>query len=130
MENEILELLLLQDKQKENCGVLEEKLIRQEKEIQRQIHELETSFASLDHEILAQEAQKSEMCSKVNQEIIFKYERIRSKEPLAISEATKEGQCLGCSMGLPPQLYNDLLKQEHLWLCPNCHRILIPCQIA
>ncbi|MGH7828550.1 MAG: C4-type zinc ribbon domain-containing protein [Candidatus Binatia bacterium] len=32
--------------------------------------------------------------------------------------------CQGCYMNIPPQLWNEILKNERLNLCPSCHRIL------
>lgn len=37
----------------------------------------------------------------------------------------RDGYCMGCNMHLPPQLYNNLYKNEEILACPHCQRILI-----
>jgi len=32
--------------------------------------------------------------------------------------------CQGCNMGIPPQLYNIVLRGENIETCPYCHRIM------
>ena len=46
----------------------------------------------------------------------------RRGQALAIA---RDGYCMGCNMQLPPQLYNNLYKNEELLTCPHCQRILI-----
>lgn len=46
----------------------------------------------------------------------------RRGQALAIA---RDGHCMGCNMQLPPQLYNNLYKNEELLVCPHCQRILI-----
>ncbi len=46
----------------------------------------------------------------------------RRGQALAIA---RDGYCMGCNMHLPPQLYNNLYKNEELLACPHCQRILI-----
>lgn len=46
----------------------------------------------------------------------------RRGQALAIA---RDGNCMGCNMHLPPQLYNNLYKGEELLTCPHCQRILI-----
>lgn len=32
--------------------------------------------------------------------------------------------CMGCNMNIPPQLYNELQREEKLRMCPHCQRII------
>jgi uncharacterized protein len=34
------------------------------------------------------------------------------------------GTCQGCHMHVPPQLFNQIQRNEQLILCPNCQRML------
>jgi uncharacterized protein len=43
---------------------------------------------------------------------------------VAVVEA-KEGNCMGCNMHLPPQLYNTLFRADDVITCPHCQRILV-----
>ena len=37
---------------------------------------------------------------------------------------TKSEVCLGCHMNIPPQLFNDVKKNEEIVICAYCNRIL------
>ena len=40
--------------------------------------------------------------------------------------AIVEGVCQVCRMGIPPQMFNELLRMDSVRLCPNCQRIIYP----
>ncbi|MBU2539360.1 MAG: hypothetical protein KKH22_13075 [Proteobacteria bacterium] len=62
--------------------------------------------------------------SAVTASLLKKYTAIRDKRNgLAIVPVTG-GVCRGCFMNIPPQLYNDLMKEDKLISCPTCHRIM------
>ena len=52
------------------------------------------------------------------------YEQIyKSRNGQAIALADNE-QCFGCSMKIPPQTYNEVVRGDTLQMCPHCRRIL------
>ncbi|MGV1097795.1 zinc ribbon domain-containing protein [Thiovibrio sp. JS02] len=56
--------------------------------------------------------------------LLKKYNILREKRNgLAVVEVTN-GVCRGCFMNIPPQLFNDLMKEDKLISCPTCHRIM------
>ncbi len=55
-----------------------------------------------------------------------RYKMIRSRRGgVAVVEA-KDEACTACFMRVPPQVYNQLLREDNVVQCPNCHRILVP----
>jgi len=38
--------------------------------------------------------------------------------------AVSSAICQACYMNIPPQLWNDVLRNERVNLCPSCQRIL------
>ena len=42
---------------------------------------------------------------------------------LAVVEI-REGICQGCRMRVPPQLFNEIQRNEQVILCPSCQRML------
>jgi len=38
--------------------------------------------------------------------------------------AVRNGTCEGCRMRVPPQLYNQIQRNEQVFLCPSCQRML------
>jgi len=53
-----------------------------------------------------------------------RYEDIaRVRAGRAVAAATK-GLCQACQLGFPPQIFNDLQRNEKILICPNCNRII------
>ena len=48
---------------------------------------------------------------------------IRGRKGIAVS-AARDGRCGACQVRLRPQLYNDVLRNERLFQCESCQRIL------
>ncbi len=69
-------------------------------------------------------ANRSELASKVPQQLLRQYERIHKRLGLALVEVI-DGGCTGCNMNLPPQMYNELQRGDQIFNCPQCYRILV-----
>lgn len=56
---------------------------------------------------------------------LSQYDRIRSgRMGIGIVPAIA-GNCKGCNMRIPPQIYNELQRGSELHFCPSCKRILL-----
>jgi len=62
--------------------------------------------------------------SAVSASLLKKYTAIRDKRNGVAIVPVTGGVCRGCFMNIPPQLYNDLMKEDKLISCPTCHRIM------
>ncbi len=102
--------------EKENYTVLKEQYAQQIAEKEKKIKELETSRKPAEKE-------KSEIISIIDPKILPLYERIFKKNGIALALAKNE-KCTSCNINIPPQLYNEILKQKELVQCPNCKKIL------
>ena len=69
-------------------------------------------------------AQRNEISSKIDSELIKQYEIIKSSaRGIAIVQVI-DSICLGCHMNIPPQMYNELHRENEMKTCPHCHRML------
>lgn len=67
---------------------------------------------------------RDEKAQKVSAGGLKKYEMLREKrDGIAVVQVTN-GVCHGCHMNIPPQLFNNLLRNEELLNCPTCHRMM------
>lgn len=67
---------------------------------------------------------REEKAGKVSVGGLKKYEKLReNRNGLAVVGVTN-GVCLGCNMNIPPQQFNNLLKNEELLTCPTCNRMM------
>lgn len=61
---------------------------------------------------------------KVKADLLRKYEQIRSKRDGLAMAGVNRGVCYGCYMNVPPQLFNELLREDKIHICPTCNRLL------
>lgn len=124
LEDEILRMLdeidALRKEQQERDQELRALLARSTERRQG----IEQELATIGQELEQQVARRAEVARRIEGDLLRRYERIRTRRGGAALAAANQGTCLGCHMHLPPQLYNELLKQAELHTCPNCHRIL------
>ncbi len=65
-----------------------------------------------------------ELVSQIDPALVRHYEDIKAhSRGIAIVEV-RESICLGCHMNIPPQIYNELHRENEIKVCPHCHRIL------
>lgn len=92
------------------------------------ISEKEKEVAELsknkEKELKACLKERDAVAKGLDEEIIYKFEKIvRNKEGVGIV-SVKNNVCMGCNMLLPPQFVNDVRREDRLIFCPNCSRIL------
>ncbi len=62
--------------------------------------------------------------NSVKKDILSKYNFLKDKRAgLAIVEV-KGAVCMGCHMNVPPQLFNELLRNDKIYFCPSCQRLI------
>ena len=130
---------------KQNNGDLEEELIRIMEEIdaikaqiqgkeaemaamqdewQKQQQELKGQITGIDEAVSDAASRRQRIAAQVAGELISRYELLFSRRGgTAVVEVTG-GICQGCYMNIPPQLWNEIIKNEKVNLCPSCQRIL------
>ena len=102
----------------------EEELKTLEQAWNEQKSSLEAQVAELDKQVAETASGRQSIAAQLNGDLIGRYEMIfRARGGTAVVGVT-DGICQGCYMGLPPQLANEIRKNERLNLCPSCHRSL------
>jgi len=103
---------------------LETELARLTGERDAEANELREKIDRLSGEMERERAARTELMQAVDGELRRKYEMIFSRRGgLAVVEV-RGGICLGCRMRVPPQLFNEIQRNEHVILCPSCQRML------
>jgi len=103
-----------------SAGAKLDKTRAQYEEKKRQIEEdLKTYLADIEK----QKQSREKLVNEVEPDIFSNYNKIKIRHYCAVA-LTENEQCLGCSMKIPPQVYNEVVFGEKLIFCPNCQRIL------
>ncbi|MDE0447701.1 MAG: C4-type zinc ribbon domain-containing protein [Spirochaetaceae bacterium] len=102
----------------------EQRIAKQDQEVAEEQQRIDTEIAErkmILEELVAEEAN---ITPGLDEEMLFKFERIiRNKEGLGIV-ALRAGVCTGCQMILPPFFANRVRIGEEIMFCPNCSRIV------
>jgi len=127
------------NKQREDELVL---LMEQTESIKNKIEEL-TTLCQNEQDSLTEQAEKvksaaqtisnkrnkiektrDKQAKKVNGKFLKRYEMLRERRNgLAVAGVTR-GVCRGCNMNIPPQLFNNLLREDEILSCPTCNRMM------
>ena len=67
---------------------------------------------------------KEKISAGLDEEVIYKFEKIVKKKDGIGIVSIRNNVCMGCNMILPPQFVNDVRREEEIIFCPNCSRIL------
>jgi predicted nucleic acid-binding Zn-ribbon protein len=125
------------DKEDKVLGCLEE-LERLNKELEAKENGLSAMRDRLESEkkIIAKKVQRvEEECSDVEKarkellqtvdpQLVVKYEQIKATTGGIAVALVNNATCSECHLGIPPQMYNELQRQDTLKFCPNCQRII------
>ena len=114
--------------------ILEEMVLNIEREeimIKKQEEEIKSEQSRIKHEIKEKskllktlEKEETKIAPGLDEEILFKFERIiKSKAGVGIVPILKD-ICTGCHMILTAQFTNDVRLLDKIMFCPNCSRIL------
>src|SRR3989338_3039787 len=124
IEEQILEVMLQIDDVKNNLNQFEAETAKCSQTVTQEIENIQNDLSHIDETLTEKNKLRQVKIQELSSETLSIYQRIRTKESLAVSE-TIRGKCIGCSMTLPPQLYNQIQKGDALHFCPNCLRILV-----
>jgi predicted nucleic acid-binding Zn-ribbon protein len=103
----------------------EEAMIRkQEEEVQKEQAKIKEALHDREKQLKALERKEKTITPGLDEEILFKFERIiRSKLGVGIVPID-HGVCNGCHMILTVQFVNEVRRGEGIMFCPYCSRIL------
>lgn len=123
-EDEILVLMEALEAVKASLKQSESSLKTSKTHYEEKKKRLEQDLQAYLRTIDEQRQKRELLVQKIDPGILADYKRIEKvRRGLAVALADNE-QCLGCSMKIPPQIYNEVVLSEKLITCPNCQRIL------
>jgi uncharacterized protein len=71
------------------------------------------------------EAEARQVAETVAAGVLALYRRVKAAKADGVGvAAVHAATCRGCNVNIPPQMYNDLQRNERLKHCPNCDRII------
>jgi predicted nucleic acid-binding Zn-ribbon protein len=122
-EIEILEIMDEIDDVKKEYAKMEKELLEMEKKIGAEKKNLEENLGKVDGLLASKKRKRTMVAKKLRPELMTFYQTLREKRRTAVVPA-RFGACQGCNMKIPPQMFNEVQKNEAIIVCPSCNRIL------
>ena len=123
-EDEILKLM----EEIENLEKEKEKLEDEMKKVDALFKEEKQKFDIFCSELLANKDEllkkREDIIKKIPSNLLKKYEAIRQKKGGIGIAPVDNYVCEGCHMAIPPQLYNEIQKDNRYYECPHCKRLI------
>jgi len=85
---------------------------------------LKETIARLGADIERDRARRQALTDTVDEELRRRYEMVLERRGGVAVVAVRDGTCQGCRMRVPPQLYNQIQRNDQIILCPSCQRML------
>ncbi len=129
----------LANKQREDELLL---LIEQLEALENKVEEIKTKCAAeegkikkdsaaVGHKAAKLEKKKKDIvkardaqAAKVNKKYLKRYETLKERRSGLAVAGVAAGVCLGCNMNIPPQMFNELLREDAILSCPTCNRMM------
>ena len=124
VEDEILSLMEDIENYSSELQEQELKIKKVEGEFKQQEKLIEEERKNLESEMETRKANRDEYVSKIEKRNYDKYNNLLERSGGVAVVRTNNEICLGCNTNIPPQLYNDIKKNEDIYTCYYCKRFL------
>jgi predicted nucleic acid-binding Zn-ribbon protein len=105
-------------------GELEAAFPGKEEAILRERAELAARLGAATAKAAKLAAEREGILGGLPEASVARYRKASDGRPGRALAPVDDSTCLACRMNIPPQLYNELHKNDKLMLCPHCHRIM------
>lgn len=96
----------------------------EETELQEETATIATKAKDLEAQKSKIQKDRDKQAKKVNSKFLKRYEMLRQKRNGLAMAGVTNGVCKGCNMNIPPQLFNNLLREDEILSCPTCNRMM------
>lgn len=124
MEDEML--LCLDDMEAAEAGlaVARDRYSEKKDIIDRKKKEIETLAAVEQGKLEQVREEIRKIADKLDPKLKKQYYNIKCKSGGVAIVSVNGGICKGCHLNIPPQLYNELHRENELRFCPHCYRMI------
>jgi predicted nucleic acid-binding Zn-ribbon protein len=123
LETEILELLERSDKAAKAVTEAEQVFRAAEAVHQKERGEKEILLASLQRELDRLNELRTGQASRLEADLLRHYDRLLKSRGIALVPV-KDGSCSGCGVAFPPQAFVEVRRNDRMFTCPSCSRIV------
>jgi hypothetical protein len=123
LEEQIIMLLDQIDLAAKDVSAAEKEFKAAESLLQKERAEKEAQLASLQRELADLREARKGQASRVEQSLLQQYSRLVKGRGVAVV-TVKDGSCTGCGISLTPQTFAEVRRNDRMFTCGSCNRIL------
>jgi predicted nucleic acid-binding Zn-ribbon protein len=97
--------------------VLQDGLENEKKTIAKEVTRIQRELSHIEQD-------REKLGQAIDPSLLTKYQQIKAMSGGIAVSLVNHATCGECHLGIPPQMYNELQRQDTLQFCPNCHRII------
>lgn len=124
-EEEFMLLIAKSEERQKECEELKAKISQVKGEIEAEQIVVNTATEQAKQQLNGLTAQRDEIVKNAKKDLFARYMFLRDKRAgIALAPISSKASCGGCNMNIPPQLFNELLRDEKIHYCPTCQRFI------
>ena len=123
-EDQLLERMLEFDEVTRQVKQAEGEFARDRAAVDEQRKTLAAQLADAQAKIVQTTAAREALAPKISPPVMAIFERVLKHRKVSAVVAIKDGRCGSCQVRLRPQTVNELRKNEIIFQCESCQRIL------
>jgi predicted nucleic acid-binding Zn-ribbon protein len=123
LETEILEQMESSDIAAKAVAEAEQVFQSADLALKSERREKEAQLATLQKGLATLQTARKGQASRVEGELLRHYTRLMNSRDVAVV-AVADGSCQGCGMALTPQTHNEVKRNDRMFTCSSCNRIL------
>jgi hypothetical protein len=108
----------------ERCKGNSEQLETLRQQFEKDKKEVQDELVGIEKELKALEKEREAIARKADPQLLGYYQLVRERIGSHAMSPVIGGVCRTCNMGIPPQMFNELMKCLELTSCPHCNRII------
>jgi len=123
-EDHLLVILERFDEQTKKEKELKKSLEKTVSEAKTRKDQVEQEGRTYARELQELEQQRKSLLTQIDPAVLDQYEFLKERlKGVAVAEV-RGSICLACHIHIPPQMFNELHRQDRIMTCPSCLRIL------
>jgi predicted nucleic acid-binding Zn-ribbon protein len=123
LEEEILEFLERADGTAKAVAEAEKEFRESETLYKKERTEKEAQLTVLGRSLADLRETRKAQASRLDSGLLQQYTRLAKSRGVAVV-AVKDGSCTGCGIALPPQTYSEVRRNDRMFTCSSCNRII------
>ncbi|MFP4193726.1 MAG: zinc ribbon domain-containing protein [Desulfosalsimonas sp.] len=94
------------------------------KEIEEEKQSLDKTVRDLEEHMAQMNRESEGIVEKLDPGLVKQYRQTKARSGGLGLVQVENAVCKGCYLNIPPQMYNELQRDNELKMCPHCHRLI------